>query len=513
MGGHLFVTRSDLTALACDDWLVPTDRRARVGSWSEALGQEAREELDRISTLGMSERVRRLPLQQGAPAAWLVDIAGDGDVGLDYLLEGVEAFLTAVQGGTESWNSRSPRLVALPIVGTGRGGHRDAAGAVLLQLVPFLERYVSENDLDVVLVAYGREDHAAAQAARSEASWGDLSDGAREAAKSLATDAGRGRLAVFLGAGVGVGAGLPLWEGLLDAVTPAWISEDVRARARALAPEDRAQLLEVWVQSEAQSDEHGGSVSERVRSHLKRRTRPGLAHVLLAGLPVGEVITTNFDSLFEQASAAVGCVTAVLPRDPRPDRDRWLLKMHGCVDEPGSELILSRRSFLRYSQRHAALAGIVQSLLITRRVLFVGFSLNDPNFHRVVDAVRQALPDQVAPGTLGTVLALSRDEVFEELWGGDLEWVHLVDEDVPTEVDGRRLEMFLDYLSYLTASHDYLLHDRFAGVADEERQRLRAALVALQSARAEAEDPVIWSAVDVLLSRFGGTEPVGGRSA
>jgi hypothetical protein len=38
--------------------------------------------------------------------------------------------------------------------------------------------------------------------------------------------------------------------------------------------------------------------------------------------------------------------------------------------------------YLRYESRRAALAGIVQSLLITKHMLFIGFGLQDDNFHR-----------------------------------------------------------------------------------------------------------------------------------
>ena len=33
-------------------------------------------------------------------------------------------------------------------------------------------------------------------------------------------------------------------------------------------------------------------------------------------------------------------------------------------------------------------------MLITKHMLFVGFSLNDENFHRIMDAVRGAMPEK-----------------------------------------------------------------------------------------------------------------------
>ena len=58
--------------------------------------------------------------------------------------------------------------------------------------------------------------------------------------------------------------------------------------------------------------------------------------------------------------------------------------VHGCISKPES-IVLTRQDYLRYSDTNAALAGIVQSMLITSRMLFVGFSLADDNFYRIAD--------------------------------------------------------------------------------------------------------------------------------
>ena len=57
----------------------------------------------------------------------------------------------------------------------------------------------------------------------------------------------------------------------------------------------------------------------------------------------------------------------------------------------GHLFVLTRGDYLRYADRRAALAGIVQALLITREMLFVGFSLKDENFFRIADDVRKAV--------------------------------------------------------------------------------------------------------------------------
>jgi hypothetical protein len=63
--------------------------------------------------------------------------------------------------------------------------------------------------------------------------------------------------------------------------------------------------------------------------------------------------------------------------------------MHGCVTTP-EEIVLTKSHYIRYAERYAALAGIVQASLLTKHLLFVGFSFDDDNFQRIYDPVRKA---------------------------------------------------------------------------------------------------------------------------
>ena len=71
----------------------------------------------------------------------------------------------------------------------------------------------------------------------------------------------------------------------------------------------------------------------------------------------------------------------MLPMSPIPSAKRWLLKMHGCVTRP-EDIVLTRTDYIRYAESNAALGGIVQALMMTKHMMFVGFSLTDDNFHR-----------------------------------------------------------------------------------------------------------------------------------
>ena len=154
-----------------------------------------------------------------------------------------------------------------------------------------------------------------------------------------------------------------------------------------------------------------------------------LGHALLAALPVHEVITTNYDQLFDNAWSLVDDEgVSILPGRIRPDTRRWLLKMHGCVSDP-TRIVLTRASYLRYDENLPGLAGIVQAFHITRHMLFVGFSLTDDNFHRLIDDVQRIRSIARAEGELGTVLMLFPDPVREVLWQRDLRLVSMMSRD------------------------------------------------------------------------------------
>ncbi|MEZ4241327.1 MAG: SIR2 family protein [Myxococcota bacterium] len=223
-------------------------------------------------------------------------------------------------------------------------------------------------------MCWTEEDFAAAQAARRTAAaqglavWPDALDAPLRAhADKLAGLAVRQRLVVFMGAGIGAAAGLPTWSELLDRLADeAGFSGTERDGLSRLGPLDRAQLVSKRLGEP-------GALGLAVRRALDNGGAVALAHGLVAGLPLREFITTNYDDCFERACAAIDRPVARLPYVPASGAHRWLLKMHGCVSVP-SDIVLTWEDYARYAQRSAALAGIVQAMLMTKHMLFVGFS-------------------------------------------------------------------------------------------------------------------------------------------
>ena len=502
--GHVFVVRGDLTKLACDGWLLPTDSVFDVtASWSAARATDLTPQPWRVG-----ERVRRVPgVAAGRPQPYYTNIHR-GPNRLEGFVESARDFVRFAREGLANeapLHGRERRLLAMPVVGTGYGGgHRDA-GTLMTMLLPALEAEVAEAGapVDVAVVAFAEPQYDAAQAVRRDRPW-PLSSELQEAARGLAQRADQGKLVLFLGAGVGMSAGLPSWEGLLAAVAERLDDAPTRHEGFGrLSVEDQASLLE---RSLARRDGER-SLGKLVAELLKERTHPSLMHFLLAALPASETITTNYDRLFETAyaSGARPRALSVLPDALNPGADAWLLKLHGCIGHP-EQIVLTRADYLRYEHRRGALAGIVQAMLLTKHMLFVGFSLRDGNFHRIVDEVRRALPVSArGPSKFGTALGLAPEPLMEDLWCEDLDFVAL-DDGSERRRAARRAEVFLDYLACQTQrAPSYLLDPDWRGLLTEAEQRLADELRTLATRLQRAPDPDGrgWREVVGLLARLG----------
>ncbi len=523
MAGHVFIVRGDIRRLACDAWLLPCDGRARPKNDWFLPGYSGPRDGTRFLEGGpRTQLLRGTPA--GLPQPWLTHV-GSHHRPVSWYVDGASEFLDAAAGVIAAAADvplfrRARPLLALPIVGTGGGGAAARTGEVVQELLPRLETFATrpfpgDREFDVALVCWDAASYAAAQAERvRRTSWPtDLTDTLRNEAERLARLALRGELALFLGAGVSMAAGLPGWDGLLRALAErVGMSPDEQ---RALA--DLRNALDQATVVERRLKDRGETLGRAVATVLGPRRHYALAHAQLAAMPVREVITTNYDQLFEDAwHPADADGLSILPGGIRPNARRWLLKMHGCLSD-ADQIVLTRSSYTRYDERLPALTGLVQAFLVTRHVLFVGFSLIDDNFHRIVDAVRRLRTAAGSPARFGSALTLGHGGLAEVLWEHDLERIRMDPRQetpgFPVAEAARRLEIFLDYLLSRTRNTAHLLvGERFDPLLTPGERRLRDALGQFVRAvtgddAASVRETVAWPQVERLLSALGFDPP------
>lgn len=358
------------------------------------------------------------------------------------------------------------RLVTLPVVGTGKGGAAHESGKVLEALLPLLLEFQAEREslglpaVDLAIVAKKRRVFVAAQRIRAQLEvdpWAAMPDTQRrrleEQARFLGEKALKGNLTLFLGAGIGFNAGLPLWKELLASLGEAAGLKDPEMQAlMEMGHLDAASLLEHRLQSKACGG-IGIAVAEVLRGDIY-----SLQHALLASLPVKQVVTTNYDDRFEKARRCAEAPLSVIPHKRLRAASGWVLKMHGDISFP-DEIVLSRDHYMYYDNSRAALSAVVQAMLITKYMLFVGFSLSDYNFHKIVSSVRAGFPS--TQKSIGSAVVLIKDKFLDELWNQDVNLLHML-ETGSLSVGARILEIFLDRLaSYAIDMSEFLMDPKF----------------------------------------------------
>ncbi len=531
MAGHVFVVRGDMKELACDAWLLPVDQGFHVTSnWADAIGTSPGHLKDQEKWAD-GERVRRLRAgSMRAPEIWLGNVGASGKDAAWYA-EASRSFIRTAAPAIAAKGGSRPPLLAINHLGTGLGGARERKGDVLAALFTVLYDTLVTLDIevDVAVVSWTAAAHAAAQRARLHALCGEATPSLKRAidawdfadedcaprlratARALADRADERHLTVFMGAGVSAGAGLPSWDDLLEELGRRLDPPVSRDQLRRLNdPRDRAAFLDIQYRNA------GDDLHEALRDALGGSAY-SLQHALLSSFPIEEFITTNFDELFETAARAGDRRLRVLPASAdSDDTDRWLLKLHGTVSDSKS-IVLTRGAYIEAPAQRGALLGLVQAMLMTKHMLFVGYGLGDDDFHEVIHQVRTAYPSSVSNGPLGTALTLVHDDVRARLWANDVEVVAVLSEDRPSleetiAVGGREVEKFLDLIGLLTADRTaFLLDPEYSGMLDANEVALARLLMPLVSVAHPDGEHDGWRALAGLLESLGarrsGTTP------
>ena len=254
-------------------------------------------------------------------AVWFIDVGDGPEIGAVGLAKRLRGLLDEMARADLSTSpGRVLPLIALPVLAIGEGGLNSQRGEVIVELLRVLTDFVSDHDMDVAVVTPDRSVFAAVQhqRGRREEGW-TLDDVALSEAHRLGELARTGQLALMIGAGASVPAGMPSWDELVKRV-----GEELDV------PYERISRLDALDQAELLSRKSDGALGELVARVMPRPdARPSLAHVLLAGLRCREALTTNYDDFYERAMRRLTRrepTLGVVPATVGAPADRWLLE-------------------------------------------------------------------------------------------------------------------------------------------------------------------------------------------
>ncbi len=214
-----------------------------------------------------------------------------------------------------------------------------------------------------------------------------------------------GRCVLFVGAGLSASAGLPGWGDLLKGMLEVIRGDDpTRSDLDELQRLfDLGRFLQV---ADYCKDRLGKT---RYQEYLAERLQPTStetpeAHQHISRLPFRAIVTTNYDSLLEDSYFFE---TRRRPKAPTHvdkdvlgtllfDRAFFILKAHGDINRPAT-VVLTARDYREIIHQNPAFNAMFSALLMTNAVLFLGYSLGDPDLNLLLDSQLSAFSDRVPP--------------------------------------------------------------------------------------------------------------------
>jgi len=136
-------------------------------------------------------------------------------------------------------------------------------------------------------------------------------------------------------------------------------------------------------------------VEQLHRSLMVDKAQPGAVHKAFCAMPFELAVTTNVEFLLERGYEGVGKYCRPIVDEDQLSIDSSapevkLLKLHGDLHHP-SRLIVAEEDYDTFLDRYPLLSTYLANLLIVNTALFVGYSLDDPDFRQVWQVIGSRL--------------------------------------------------------------------------------------------------------------------------
>jgi hypothetical protein len=194
-------------------------------------------------------------------------------------------------------------------------------------------------------------------------------------------------LLIFAGAGLSVGSGYVNWSELMREIAEE-LGLDV----------DRESNLIAIAQYHLNERRNRTRINQKIIDEFSAGHAINENHRILARLPISTYWTTNYDRMIETALEASEKVVDVKHtneslKNPRRGSQAVVYKMHGDVSDADSA-VLTKDDYERYYLDREPFVTALSGHLISKTMLFIGFSFTDPNIDYVMSRIRVALRSQ-----------------------------------------------------------------------------------------------------------------------
>lgn len=198
-----------------------------------------------------------------------------------------------------------------------------------------------------------------------------------------------GNAGIFAGAGLSRASGYVDWKNLLKP-----LAKNVK-----LDIEKEKDYLSV---AQYYRNESGtrGSINQEILDTFNAEVGENENVEIIARLPISTYWTTNYDKLIERELEKQNRKADVKMDSDQlstvlADRDAVVYKMHGDVEHP-AKAVLTKDDYVLYDNKRPLFRTILKGDLISKKLLFIGFSFEDPNLDYILGQIHALLGENVA---------------------------------------------------------------------------------------------------------------------
>jgi len=191
-----------------------------------------------------------------------------------------------------------------------------------------------------------------------------------------------GNAAIFAGAGLSIESGFVNWKELMREI----------AEELGLDVDSETDLIAIAQFHVNERLGNRSKLNQLLIDNFTRNAKITKNHEILANLPISSYWTTNYDKMIERALDHVGKTPDVKIVSENiiiniPKRDAIIYKMHGDITLP-HEAILTKDDYETYELNRSSYSIILQSELLSKTFLFLGFSFDDPNLVSILSRIK-----------------------------------------------------------------------------------------------------------------------------
>ncbi len=183
-------------------------------------------------------------------------------------------------------------------------------------------------------------------------------------------------LSIFAGAGISTESKLPKWGDLIH---------ELQKRLYGDTKENEDYL----VFAEKFYNQFGESFYyQTLKSLIPDNAKPNDLHLGIVKLNIKNLITTNWDNLFEQAVNEEGRFFNIIKSDKDIGSSTGFtkfIKMHGSLDE--NNIVFKEQDYLEYSKHFPLIENYIKGVFSTDTVILLGYSLSDQNVKQIISWV------------------------------------------------------------------------------------------------------------------------------